>query len=132
MFESGDANESELWVDAGMVTTQADWSLDFDIGMNFHEWHAPVPLTRCWCLWEIFCSIDTGASLEVALGPRERAALYHQALDVFVVPRKDRAVTRVVTPLKPVEALANPAPGPDCECPHCSPNLIPLGNLEEK
>ena len=30
-------------MDAGMVTTQADWSLDFDIGMNFFEWHAPVP-----------------------------------------------------------------------------------------
>ncbi|GGC89995.1 glycosyltransferase WbuB [Tersicoccus solisilvae] len=42
--------------------------------------------------------------------PRERAALYHQALDVFVVPRKDRAVTRVVTPLKPVEALASARP----------------------
>lgn len=27
-----------------MVTTQADWSMDFDIGMNFFEWHAPVPL----------------------------------------------------------------------------------------
>ena len=29
-----------------MVTTQADWSLDFDIGMNFHEWHGPVPLAH--------------------------------------------------------------------------------------
>ncbi|WP_457962734.1 glycosyltransferase family 4 protein [Arthrobacter sp. D1-29] len=37
---------------------------------------------------------------------RDQAALYHQALDVFVVPRKDLAVTRSVTPLKPVEALA--------------------------
>lgn len=38
-----DAREGNLWMDAGMVTTQADWSLDFDIGMNFFEWHAPVP-----------------------------------------------------------------------------------------
>lgn len=38
--------------------------------------------------------------------PREQAARYHQALDVFVVPRKDLDVTRSVTPLKPVEALA--------------------------
>jgi hypothetical protein len=38
-----DQRESNLWMDAGMVTTQADWSLDFDIGMNFFEWHAPVP-----------------------------------------------------------------------------------------
>ena len=38
-----DQRENNLWMDAGMVTTQADWSLDFDIGMNFFEWHAPVP-----------------------------------------------------------------------------------------
>jgi glycosyltransferase involved in cell wall biosynthesis len=37
---------------------------------------------------------------------RHEAVLYHQALDVFVVPRKDLEVTRSVTPLKPVEALA--------------------------
>lgn len=42
--------------------------------------------------------------------PRERAVLYHQAFDVFVLPRKDRAVTRAVTPLKPVEALATGTP----------------------
>lgn len=39
-----DQRDGQLWMDAGMVTSQADWSLDFDIGMNFHEWHAPVPL----------------------------------------------------------------------------------------
>ena len=37
---------------------------------------------------------------------RDLAVRYHQALDVFVVPRKDLDVTRSVTPLKPVEALA--------------------------
>ncbi len=41
-----DEREGNLWMDAGMITTQADWSLDFDIGMNFFEWHAPVPLAH--------------------------------------------------------------------------------------
>ena len=41
-----DQRDNQLWCDAGMVTTQADWSLDFDIGMNFHEWHGPVPLAH--------------------------------------------------------------------------------------
>jgi dimethylamine monooxygenase subunit A len=41
-----DQRNDNLWMDAGMVTTQADWSLDFDIGMNFFEWHAPVPLAH--------------------------------------------------------------------------------------
>jgi len=41
-----DQRDENLWMDAGMITTQADWSLDFDIGMNFYEWHAPVPLAH--------------------------------------------------------------------------------------
>ena len=41
-----DDRDGNLWMDAGMITTQADWSLDFDIGMNFFEWHAPVPLAH--------------------------------------------------------------------------------------
>lgn len=39
-----DQRDGNLWMDAGMTTTQADWSLDFDLGMNFLEWHGPVPL----------------------------------------------------------------------------------------
>jgi glycosyltransferase involved in cell wall biosynthesis len=42
--------------------------------------------------------------------PRDQAVRYHQALDIFVVPRKDLDVTRSVTPLKPVEALASARP----------------------
>ena len=42
--------------------------------------------------------------------PRESTPIYHAALDIFVVPRKDLAVTRAVTPLKPVEALASARP----------------------
>lgn len=41
-----DQRDNNLWMDAGMVTTQADWSLDFDLGMNFFEWHGPVPLAH--------------------------------------------------------------------------------------
>jgi hypothetical protein len=41
-----DQREGDLWVEAGMVTTQADWSLDFDVGMTFKEWHGPVPLAH--------------------------------------------------------------------------------------
>jgi dimethylamine monooxygenase subunit A len=45
-FTLQDQRDENLWIEAGMVTTQADWSLDFDIGMGFHEWHAPVPLAH--------------------------------------------------------------------------------------
>lgn len=38
--------------------------------------------------------------------PREQAPRYTAALDVLLVPRRDDRVTRLVTPLKPVEAMA--------------------------
>lgn len=41
-----DQRDGNLFADAGMVTSQADWSLNFDIGMSFMEWHAPVPLAH--------------------------------------------------------------------------------------
>ncbi|TBT83374.1 glycosyltransferase [Propioniciclava sinopodophylli] len=36
----------------------------------------------------------------------DAAARWYQALDIFAVPRKDTPVCRVVTPMKPVEAMA--------------------------
>jgi hypothetical protein len=45
-FSIQDQRDGQLWMDAGIITAQADWSLDFDVGMNFFEWHAPVPLAH--------------------------------------------------------------------------------------
>ncbi len=41
-----DQRNNNLYMDGGMVTSQADWSLDFDLGMSFVEWHGPVPLAH--------------------------------------------------------------------------------------
>jgi len=41
---------------------------------------------------------------------RDKTHLYHQALDIFVVPRISTQVTRVVTPMKSVEASASAKP----------------------
>ena len=45
-FTLQDQRDDNLFIDGGMVTTQADWSLEFDVGMSFHEWHGPVPLAH--------------------------------------------------------------------------------------
>lgn len=45
-FTLQDQRENNIFVDGGMVTTQADWSLEFDLGMTFHEWHGPVPVAH--------------------------------------------------------------------------------------
>ena len=41
-----DQREGDLYLDAGLVTFPADWSLSFDLGMTFEEWHGPVPLAH--------------------------------------------------------------------------------------
>lgn len=38
-----DQREDALWLDAGLVTFAADWSMGFDVGMRFLEVHGPVP-----------------------------------------------------------------------------------------
>lgn len=38
-----DQREDALWLDAGVVTFAADWSMGFDTGMRFLEIHGPVP-----------------------------------------------------------------------------------------
>jgi hypothetical protein len=45
-FAICDQRDDNLYMDAGMVTSQADWSLEFDVGMSFMEWHGPVPLAH--------------------------------------------------------------------------------------
>ena len=45
-FTLQDQRGDNLYLDGGMVTTPADWSLAFDLGMAFHEWHGPVPLAH--------------------------------------------------------------------------------------
>jgi hypothetical protein len=58
-----DQRDNNLWMDAGIATTQADWSLDFDIGMNFMEWHGPVPLAT-----SLACSARPEIPAEPAAG----------------------------------------------------------------
>lgn len=41
-----DQRDGDLFMDAGIVTCPADWSLAFDAGMSFKQWHSPVPVAH--------------------------------------------------------------------------------------
>ena len=45
-FNILDQREGDLFMDGGMITCPADWSLSFDLGMSFKQWHGPVPLAH--------------------------------------------------------------------------------------
>ena len=40
--------------------------------MVFAPWHNPIPLTRAWCLWELYCTVSTETKFEVALNRKEQ------------------------------------------------------------
>ncbi|MBZ9640275.1 glycosyltransferase, partial [Streptomyces sp. PSKA30] len=51
-----------------------------------------------------------GTALFTGRVPHTRVRDFHAVLDVFAVPRTDERVCRLVTPLKPVEAMASGLP----------------------
>ena len=60
-----------------------------DIGRTvlvLQPWHAPVPLTRSWCLWEIFSALDGGAELQIALSPAQREAFQEALVSARLSP----------------------------------------------
>eukprot|EP00808_Paulinella_micropora_P011515 g70249.t1 len=46
-------------------------------------WRNPVPLTRSWCLWEIFCTRLTKASFEIYPSPTEATDFEHALVKDF-------------------------------------------------
>ena len=39
--------------------------------MMLSPWDNPVPLTRAWCLWELYCTWEAGAEFSVCLGTEQ-------------------------------------------------------------
>lgn len=75
-----------FWVDAFVVNQhtaqtypQEWWSTRFmqavgEIGntiLVLEPWHNPVPFTRAWVIWELYCTSVTGARLHLTMRPQE-------------------------------------------------------------
>jgi hypothetical protein len=48
--------------------------------MVLSPWHKPLPLTRAWCLWELFSTHKVGVKFEVTLGREEQRAFERELL----------------------------------------------------
>ena len=79
-------NNSEVWADTFKHAVAKMGSTV----MVLAPWDQPVVLTRMWCLWEMFCTVDTRSSFHICLGPAQEAALeaallsnYGALLDAF-------------------------------------------------
>lgn len=46
-------------------------------------WNAPRPLTRAWCLWELYCAIHSETRIDVVLSPGQAAAFHTELVTDF-------------------------------------------------
>jgi hypothetical protein len=111
-----DQRDNNLWMDAGMVTTQADWSLDFDIGMNFMEWHGPVPLAHQIGVFDralkFLLNLQKDASARRTAEPLAPAALERHPLRHPLLPHQlQRTGDRAEMGPPPAAGIEKPAAG---------------------
>jgi ArsR family transcriptional regulator len=63
---------------------------------------------------------------EILQDRREGRYIYYRLKDEAILALvRDAAILGGIDP-QSVDALANPDPGPACECPHCAPALVTL------
>jgi tetratricopeptide (TPR) repeat protein len=87
------ANELVIWFDLFSNNQHLAPNLTFDWWSNtfksaidqFHytvvifcPWNDPIPLTRAWCIWELYCTIITGSKLEVAMSKAQKSQFVHE------------------------------------------------------
>jgi len=54
--------------------------------MVLSPWNNPIPLTRAWCLFELYCTVHTGSKFEVAMSASEHTQFISDVcMDVGVV-----------------------------------------------
>ena len=41
---------------------------------------APIPLTRAWCVWEMYCTLDTGAEMSTSIKEAARRSAVRSGL----------------------------------------------------
>jgi hypothetical protein len=84
-----DQRDADLFMDAGVITSPADWSLAFDAGMSFKQWHGPVPLAHEMGIFDrvlkYLCAIQVGSPIRrlnwtMTIHPRMDSSpeTYHQ------------------------------------------------------
>jgi hypothetical protein len=57
-----------------------------DIGRTvlvLQPWDAPLPLTRSWCLWEIYSTLAGNAELHIALSPAQHESFQEALVRAF-------------------------------------------------
>jgi hypothetical protein len=60
--------------------------------------HPPKPLTRTWCLWELYCAVETGCKIEIAMSKAQKKQFLED-----LVAMKATAVKEKIIKEKPIQ-----------------------------
>jgi hypothetical protein len=52
--------------------------------------HPPKPLTRTWCLWELYCAVDTGCKLEIAMSKAQKKQFLEDLVAIKATAVKEK------------------------------------------
>ena len=83
-LNSNNSNEDEviIWIDIFSNNQHKAVDLDFNYWattfmlaiqkfshtvMILSPWNDPIPLTRAWCLWELYCTVNTHSKFDIAM-----------------------------------------------------------------
>jgi hypothetical protein len=67
-----------------------------------HPWNDPLPLKRCWCLYEVYTCLNNGGQLAVGLSEKDSSQFY----DALQVTSQKNAMRNMVTSLDARNATA--------------------------
>eukprot|EP00035_Acanthoeca_spectabilis_P011922 m.210421 g.210421 ORF g.210421 m.210421 type:complete len:815 (-) comp15481_c0_seq3:138-2582(-) len=110
------STQEYVWLDICTVRQHPELQLEFPPDFFFHEFRAgiqaigrtvivlspllaPIPVTRSWCVWEIFCTMETGAIFETALTPKDQ-----RFVDTHTVARRVAVDVRAASAWSPDDA----------------------------
>ncbi len=60
--------------------------------MVFAPWNDPIPLTRAWCLWELYCTVHTSSQFDIAM-----TTSAHQQFIEDVVANAKRSIDKMLS-----------------------------------
>lgn len=94
----GNRRDELLWFDLFSNNQHLAVNLDFDwwcgtfksaikdfghFVLVLAPWQNPIPFTRAWCLFEIYCAISTDSSFNIAISPKENRFLLSRFVQIM-------------------------------------------------
>ena len=101
LYHFRDAPETIVWFDLFTNNQHMSAHMNFDwwsttfksaiaefghTVMVMSPWNDPIPLTRAWCLWEVYCTAATNSQFELAMTQSATEQFYH---DVSQNPKQE-------------------------------------------